>query len=161
MAEAAATESFTPLPGSFFGTGFAKGRRGRRQHILHSGAAASRPGTFARRKLDGRAGAPRHAASIESSVLGCPKAKCVWGVCPAKCSTLPRHARRYCIGAEMPSPIRPCKGKRAIKKAVCFGAHCFLSSFQFPHDLLERAQKGSGLRKRGVAGNLRQIAALQ
>ena len=71
MAEAAATESFAPLPGSFFGTGFAKGRRGHRQHILHSGAAASRPGAFARRKLDGRAGAPRHAASIESSVVGC------------------------------------------------------------------------------------------
>ena len=50
-----------------------QGRRGRRQHIPHSGAAASPPGTVARRKLDGRAGALRHAASIESSVLGCPK----------------------------------------------------------------------------------------
>lgn len=109
MAEAAATESFAPLPGRFFGTGFAKGGRGRRLHVLHSGAAAS---------------------------------------------------RRYCIEADTPFHIRPCKSKRAIKKAVCFGAHCFLSSFQFPHDFLERVQKGGGPRKRGVAGNLHQIAAL-
>ena len=118
MAEAAATESFAPLPGRFFGTGFAKGRRGRRLHILHSGAAVSRPGTFAQRKLDGRAGAPRRIDRIKRIRL--PKVKSAWGVCRAKCSTLPRHAQRYCIEAEMPSHIRPRKGKRAIKKSSVF-----------------------------------------
>lgn len=158
MAEAAATESFAPLPDRFFGTGFVKGGRGRRLHILHSGAAASRPGTFAQRKLDGRAGAPRRIDRIKRIRL--PKVKSAWGVCRAKCSTLPRHPG----GIALRQRCRPIYGlARASgqsKKAVCFGAHCFLSSFQFSHDLLERVPKGGGPRKRGVAGNLHQIAAL-